>query len=666
MSHPLRSSIRPGAETAAGSTTPPAVKPAPADPQQPKPAAAKPAEARQAEPPPKAKPAGRPAPEPRAADRAAARPQAAPPRSAEQAKQEAKSDKQAAPTVLGRLRRELTGAFAVAAIVSLFVNLGLLFVPIYDMIIFDRVLKSQNMDTITLLTIGVSVGMAIYAALEFCRSAIFIVMADRLARRLNLPALQAAMRKSLEGSASVAAQAMRDINELRLFVSSAAAVVPLDLMWTPAFLVVLFLLHPAYGLYGLICAGILLLLSLLTDLSTREDMVRANNATAKSLNDLSAALQETELLDGLGMLPAVARRWSHRQQNTLDSLKLATRRNRALSTSAKAARLGMQGGVIALGAVLVMRYEASPASMMGSTMLLGKLLLPFERLVWGWRRWTFAIATWRRVLGLFAGAREEWGTAIPRHVDGRLVLEQVGFAPAGAAKPILDGVSFEIRPGEAVGIVGPSGSGKSTLARLIVGMFVPTTGAIKLDGVATCEWDRAALAERAGYMPQSIALLDGTILDNIARMQDADPALVVDAAKRAGVHDVVGRMPEGYSTWIGGAGNALSGGQQQRVALARALFGSPKILVLDEPNSNLDHLGEQSLVDTIEAAKRAGTAVVLITHRPNILASVNRIVVMKQGRVEAILGTDEYLASKHKPADASDADPGLRGQLASA
>jgi ATP-binding cassette subfamily C protein len=568
--------------------------------------------------------------------------------------------------LLARLRKELTGAFIAAGVVTMFLNVGLLFVPIYDMILMDRVLRSKNLDTVTMLTIGVTIAMVIYGALEFCRSSIFTVMADRLARRLNVETLQAAMAKSLEGSSSAAAQAMRDLNELRLFISGAAAVVPLDLIWTPALVLVLFLLHPAYGLYGLLCAEFLFLLSLLTDLSTREDLVRANGVTAKSLNDLSAALRNTELLDGMGMLPDVARRWNHRQQRTLDDMKRAERRKRALTTAARATRLAMQGGVMALGTVLVLRYEASPGSVMGSNLLVAKLLMPFEQLVSGWRQWTAVLAAWSRVRDLLQSAHGKNGDAAPEQIEGRLVFDRVTFAPQGAAAPVLEDISFTIEPGEAVGVVGPSGSGKSTLARLVVRIFTPSAGEIRIDGIPTPAWDRAALGRHVGYLPQSISLLDGTILDNIARMQESDPKTVVQAATEAGIHDLVGRLPEGYSTWIGGAGYALSGGQQQRVALARALFGHPKLLVLDEPNSNLDHLGEQSLVQTIVAAKRHGAAVLLITHRPNVLAAVDKIVVIQQGRVERIVQAEEYFASTETRLAPPPAHPNPAGRLVSA
>jgi len=568
--------------------------------------------------------------------------------------------------LLRRLRKQLGRAFLAAGIVTIFVNIGLLFVPVYDMILMDRVLRSKNLDTVTMLTIGVAVAMIIYAALEFCRASIFTVMADRVARHLNLATLQAAMAKSLEGSSFAAGQAMRDLNELRLFISGPAAIVPLDVIWTPALLAVLFMLHPAYGFYGMLCAGFLFLLSLLTDLSTREDLVKANGATAKSLNDLSASLRNTELLDGLGMLPNVAQRWNDRQQRTLDEAHRANRRKRAFTTVARASRLAMQAGIMTLGTILVMHYEASPGSTMGANVIIAKLLLPFEQLVSGWRQWTSVIAAWGRIRDLLHGAREETHDVSPEQIEGRLAFDRVTFMPPGAKAPVLDNVCFTIEPGEAVGLVGPSGSGKSTLARLVTRIFAPTAGEIRIDGMPTQSWDRAALGQHVGYLPQSISLLDGTILENIARMEDREPVHVIEAATTAGIHDLIGRLPEGYSTWIGGAGYALSGGQQQRVALARALFGHPKILVLDEPNSNLDHIGEQSLVKTIEAVKRRGTTVLLITHRPSILAAVDKIVVMKYGRIERIVRAEEYFASEGAQLPPPPAGTAAAGRLVSA
>jgi ATP-binding cassette subfamily C protein len=550
-------------------------------------------------------------------------------------KQQEVSRAVAAPRPLLRIvRREIAACFVVAAFVTLFINLGMLFVPVYDMILYDRVLTSRNMDTVTMLSVGCVVGMTIYGLLEFLRSCLFVAMGDRLARRLNIPTLKAAISASLGGADSSAAQAMRDLNELRLFVSGSASSIPLDLLWTPALFGVLFLLHPAYGVYALACASLLFVLSLFNDLTTRRSLAEGNAASTQSLNDLAASLRHVELLDGMGMLPALARRWQRVETATRETLDAATRRLKAFATVAKICRLLMQAGVIALGVVLVLRQEASPGSMMGANLLIAKLLLPFDQLVSGWRQWTFAWAAWRRVTDLLGRARRRREGAAGGHPSGRLVVENLYFAPEGRSKPVLKNLSFALEPGEAICIVGPSGAGKSTLARLIVGVFEPTVGSIRLDGRSTFAWERDDFGRNVGYLPQSISLLDGTIFDNIARMTSAASDDVVYAAAEAGIHDMIGRLPQGYSTPIGSAGFALSGGQRQRIALARALFGAPKLLVLDEPNSNLDHEGEQALIHAIGEAKRAGATVVVVTHRPAILNVVDKILVLEDGELK--------------------------------
>ena len=534
--------------------------------------------------------------------------------------------------VLDRLRAELAAALATAGAVTVFVNLGLLIVPLYDMILYDRVMPSRSLDTVAMLTVIAVLGMAVYGALEYCRGLIFLVVADRIARRLNVPALRAAITRSLGGD-SAAGQALRDLNELRLFASSPSAVTPLDLLWTPVLIAVLFLLHPHYGVYALFCVAILVVLSLLADLATRHDLVRGDDSEAAGLSQLAATLRHGELIDGLGLLPDLARRWLRRQRIQGEQTADAVRRIKRLLALARAARLAMQAGVMALGVILVLRHEASPGSVLGAGLLIARLLSPFEGLLGAWRQWMSAAAAWRRVRELLGGVQAESAHDLPERIEGRLVLENVSFVPAPGAAPILRDVSLTVAPGEAVALTGPSGAGKSTLARLAVGLFPPTAGIIRLGGVAVTDWPREEFGRHVGYLPQAIGLLDGTVLDNIARMQADDPAFAVEAATRAGVHDLIGRLPDGYATWIGDSGLVLSGGQRQRVALARALYGDPKLLVLDEPNSNLDHDGEQALILAIESAKRRGAAVLLITHRTAVLAAMDRVLELREGRI---------------------------------
>ena len=535
-----------------------------------------------------------------------------------------------------QLRYELGFAYAYAGLLTLFINLAMLFVPLYSMIIFNRVLQSKSYDTLTMLTIVCVIGMAIYACLEFYRSMIFVVIADKLTRGLNISTLRASLARSLSGEPSAGAQAIRDLDALRMFASSSSPIVSLDLIWTPIVLVILYLLHPWYGHYALICAAVLFVLSVANDLSTRESLIAASTASASSLSDLSSALRQRELIDGLGMLPEIARHWMAKQNSLQAQAGVVSRRSSRFAVAAKTARIAMQAGGLAVGVILVIHSQASPGSLIGASILLGKLLQPFEQLLTAWRQWTAALASWRRITDLLATATPRSRQAAPDKVEGRLVLDHVSFAPLSANSPILEDVSLTIEPGEVIAVVGSSGAGKSTLARLIMGILSPTSGQVTFDGVATSEWDRAELARHVSYLAQSVGLLDGTILDNIARMDLVDPIAAIDATNRAGVHDLVGRLRDGYDTQVGDSGQALSGGTRQRIALARALYGQPKLIVLDEPNAHLDHDGEQALVHVIKQIKASGAAVLLITHRPSILACVDRVVTLEHGGIARI------------------------------
>jgi ATP-binding cassette, subfamily C, bacterial len=536
---------------------------------------------------------------------------------------------------LRTILRRIGGAFAFAAVVTIFLNLASLVVPLYDMQLYDRVLLSRNMDTLTALSVLCVLGMGIYALLEYFRSCLFLVVGDMLARRLNIATLQAALTSSLDGEPSAAAQALRDLNDLRNFAIGSAATIPLDLMWTPAVLAVLTLLHPLYGLYGFGCAALLFAIGLANDRMTREDFTTATAAANRSLASLGTGLRNTELIDGLGMLPGLARRWTAGQNANLDVLDRAGRRVTMFASLSRTCRLLMQGGIIALGVVLVIRHEASPGSMMGANLLVARLLQPFEQLIAGWRQWVVHWAAFKRVAALLDRQRAIRSTVAWGCASGRLVVDGVVYAPAGAGRDILKGVSFTVEAGEAVAVTGPSAAGKSTLIRLLLGLAAPGSGSITLDGRPTHAWEREDFGRHVGYVPQNVSLLDGTVFDNIARMGEGSAEAVVEAARKAGIHEMIGRLPRGYDTWVGADSFALSGGQRQRIALARALFGRPKLLVLDEPNSNLDHQGDGALAEAIAAAKRDGAAVVIVTHRPAILAVADKLLVLRDGRVDS-------------------------------
>jgi ATP-binding cassette subfamily C protein len=552
--------------------------------------------------------------------------------------------------LLRRLMRHLGGGFVFAAVLSAFSNALMLTVPLYTMQVYDRVMASRSTDTLLMLSAVACGALVLYAVLDYVRARAFQIMATVSARRLNVPTLEAAILDALSGGGRNAGQAMRDLNELRNFMTGSAVAVPMDLIWTPIFLAILFLLHPVYGWVAAGAAVLLLAMNLVTDAATRRPLQDANRASARAFSEIGAAVRHAEAVEAMGMLPALARRWEAANAEQAEMMDAGTARARALAAASRALRLVLQIAMIATGAVLVIRAEASPGSMMAAGMLMGRMLHPFEVLVDGWRQWVFALSALGRVRAvLAAGGARRGAMALPAP-SGRLVVDRLGYVPPGHDRPVLRGVSFHLEPGEVLGVIGPSGAGKSTLARLIVGVWEPTAGGIFLDGHSTYLWERESFGRAVGYVPQAVSLLDGTVRENIARMAEADPADVVRAARMAGVHETIGRLPFGYDTPVGEGSYALSGGQRQRIALARALFGAPRLLVLDEPNSSLDQPGEQALLHAIGEAKAAGTTVVLIAHRASIVSVVDKLLVLKDGQVEQFGARADVLRHVMPPA----------------
>ena len=537
--------------------------------------------------------------------------------------------------LLRATRRSFHRALLFASVLTAASHILGLVVPLYSMALYNVVLNTRNTNSLAWLSAGVILAMAAFGALEYLRAIFYEAMATRALRRLSLPALLAALRAPEAARGAPSAQAIRDLGEIRTFLSGSAISAPLDLAWSPLLLCVLFLLHWAYGVFAALCALLLFCLGALGDALTRRSYAEANDATARAFAEVSAALRQAEAVEGLGMLPALARRWRRSQHSMLETLFRATRAGKAVAAASKACRLLMTGGMVCLGLVLCIKGEATGGSLVATNMILAKLLLPFEQLTASWRGWLGLAAAWARLGALITAPSCSRGTlALPCRY-GRLQVDRLVYIPPGADRPVLRGISFAIEPGEVLAIIGPSGAGKSTLARLVVGATEPTSGGVWLDGNSTWHWERGDFGRYVGYMPQKTVLLDGTVADNIARLREAEPPTAVMAAARAvGLHDVIMRLPHGYATPIAEAGFVLSGGERQRIAMARALFGGPKLLVLDEPNANLDEVGERVLLDAVAAAREAGAAVLMIAHRPSLVALADKLLVLKDGMVE--------------------------------
>ncbi|UXN67551.1 type I secretion system permease/ATPase [Phyllobacterium sp. A18/5-2] len=548
-------------------------------------------------------------------------------------------------TLIFRARRVFLAGLLYAVLLSACINLLQLTVPLYMLQVHDRVLNSQSQDTLVMLTVLAVGALIVFGVLEFIRSLSFQAMGSALVRRLNLPVLTAAVQASVDQGLPKATQSLRDLTELRAFLSSSAVSAPLDAAWSPIFLGALFLIHPVFGIMGVVSIVILVCCGVVTDLLTRSMMKDANQANVEAISKIGGTLRHAEAIEAMGMLPALARRWRSAQMNSLDLLDLAGTRSRAMASIARTLRFIIQIVTLGAGTLLAMQQEITPGAMIAVSIIVGRLLMPFDRIVETWRQWVLAIGNWQRIQSLLAqnlAVRQTMPTPRPH---GDLIVDKLIYAAPGVEMPIIKGISFSLSPGEVLGIVGPSAAGKSTLARLMIGIVKPTSGGVFLDGNNVYLWERGSFGEIAGYLPQSVALLDGTIKDNIARMGESDPHRVLEAARLADVHEMIGRLPLGYDTPVGDGRLTLSGGQRQRIGLARCLYNRPRLIVLDEPNANLDAVGERALMRAIEQARDDGAIVVMIAHRPTIMQVADKLLVLEEGRITQFGPRTDVVAS---------------------
>jgi len=522
-----------------------------------------------------------------------------------------------------------------AAFFGLFVNAFQLVVPLYMLQVYDRVINSQSIDTLVMLTLLALACLLFLACIDIVRARVFIVIGEMLAHRLSVPTLQAAMIRALKESSTQSSQSMRDLHELRQFVTGGPIALPLDALFSPLFLAVLFVLHPAYGAVSTAAAVLLIGLSVAMEIVVRRPARDANDEALRAHASVGAAIRHAEIIESMGMLGRVARRWHADQSRALHKVGARNAGMRAVVATSRAVRMGVQILMLATGAVLVIRHEVSPGTIVAATIIMSRVLMPFEQLVDGWRHWSQMIEAWRRLKHLLAEG-ESARQATPMAVsEGRLVVDRLGYVPAGTDKAVIKGISFALDPGEVLGILGPSGAGKSTLARLLVGVCPPTSGGVFVDGHNAYTWERESFGSAIGYMPQFGALLDGTVGENIARLHEGASEEAIAAARRVGAHEMIGRLPFGYETRVGEGGFALSGGQRQRVALARAFFGNPRLIVLDEPNSHLDAEGEKAMLAAVREAKANGATIVIIAHKPSLVESADKILVLRDGAIDS-------------------------------
>ncbi|WP_158043684.1 type I secretion system permease/ATPase [Skermanella pratensis] len=515
---------------------------------------------------------------------------------------------------------------------SLLINILMLTSSLYMMQVFDRVLASGSLATLGFLTVAAGGALALMCGLDHVRSRVLAGLGEWLERRLGAAALERSIDGALAGR-NERADALRDLEALRGFFSGGVTFL-FDAPWVPVYIAVIYLLHPVLGHLAVASAAALLILALANDGLTAGPLAAAGAAGRRAMRTAEAALRNAEAVEAMDLMPGIVRRWDRDHGEALAGQSAAARTGALLLNVTKFLRQMVQVGILALGAWLVVRHELTGGAMIAGSIILSRALQPVEQAIGGWKQVSNARAARRRLGEFFARPRRRpCGLPLPAP-RGHLSVDDLVFRPPGGDRPVLSGVSFDARPGEAVAVIGASAAGKSTLARLLVGLHPATAGSVRLDGAEIFAWRRDDIGRHVGYLPQDVELFAGTVADNIARLRTPDPEAVVAAARLADCHDMILRLPKGYDTEIGDGGAMLSGGQRQRIGLARALYGDPKLVVLDEPNASLDVEGDEALTRAIATLKGNGATVIVIGHRPSTLAQTERILVLADGRLQ--------------------------------
>jgi ATP-binding cassette, subfamily C, bacterial exporter for protease/lipase len=549
-------------------------------------------------------------------------------------------------STLGAFRRE----FVVVGLCSFAANLLMLTPTIYMLQMYDRVLVSQSELTLLAISLIALMLFGVMALSEWVRSRVLVAAGLRFDHQLSTRVFNASFESYLSQSGANPSRAFGDLIQIRQFLTGSGIFAFFDAPWAPIYIAVAFFLHPWLGLLALFFALVQVALAWFG----HRRAVAPSEAAAKASSEVNAylwgKLRNAEVLESMGMIGNLQARWQERQQHWLDRSSAAQAITHRVTAWSKFIRYSQQSLSLAAGAVLVIEGQLSVGAMIAANLLMGRALAPIDQLVGTWRAFITTRAAFARLEALLAKYPERM-PAISRMAPlGELTLKDVVATAPGRSEPILKNINLSVSPGTVTVVLGPSGSGKSTLARVMVGIWPDLSGEVLLDGLPIEGWNRLELGPHLGYLPQDIELFEGSIAENIARFREVEAHKVIEAARSAGLHEMILRFPKGYDTPMGEAGGMLSGGQRQRIALARAIYDNPALIVLDEPNANLDEAGEEALVRTVKQLKEKGKTVFLITHRPGVLAVADRLVILREGQVQVDGTRDQALASVHRKA----------------
>lgn len=549
---------------------------------------------------------------------------------------------------IGKALADFRGAFRSVGIFSAIINLLMVVPSLYMLQVYDRVLSSRNETTLFMLTAMVLGTYLLMNALEFVRSFVLIRVGAQLDMKLNKRVYTASFEQNLKKAGGNAGQALQDLTTIRQFLTGQSLFAFFDAPWFPIYLIVIFMFDWVLGVFAVAGTGVLVALAYANEVVSRKPLSEANGMAVTAGTLATNNLRNAEVIQAMGMLPNLMTRWFKLHGRFLQLQAEASEKAGIVTATSKFVRISLQSLILGLGALLALENRISPGMMIVGSILMGRAMAPVDQLINMWKGWSSTRSAYQRLSELLANnpARPE-GMALPKP-QGNLSIEAVTAMPPGSNVPSLRNLSLTLSAGDVLGVIGPSGSGKSTLARLMVGVWPAVAGKVRLDGADVYQWNKAELGPHMGYLPQDIELFGGTVAENIARFGEVNSEKVIQAAQRAGVHDMILHLPQGYDTPLGDSGAGLSGGQKQRIGLARAMYDDPSVIVLDEPNSNLDDVGEQALLTAIADLRQRGKTLVIITHRTNAISITNKLLFLRDGTPQMFGPTKQVLAELAK------------------
>ncbi len=555
-----------------------------------------------------------------------------------------KADNTGMRSAVGRALISARKAFLGVGIFSVFVNMLMLTGPIYMLQVYDRVLASRSISTLVAISILMAALYAFMGFLDFCRSRVLIRLANQFEESLGERTYRIWLKQGLMGRAAARHAPLNDLSTLRQFLSGNAPGTFFDIPWVPLFIIVIFFLHWTLGVLAIFGGIVIFFAAMMNEWGTRKPLVESMKLRRMEQAFAQQTHRNADTIEAMGMGDNMRRRWQSISRQSAKESQIASDRSGSSTAFSKAFRMFIQSAILGLGGALAVKQIITPGAMIAGSIIMGRALAPIQMAIGQWRGFNAARDAYSRLNAFYEIVPEDGDNLQLPAPTGHLRVENLTAGPPGAQSAILAGLHFDLKPGQGLGVIGPSAAGKSTLARLLVGIWLPQKGAVRLDGATFDQWSHDEIGKYIGYLPQEVELFDGTVGENISRFNGgATPEAIVAAARWAGVHELILRLPEGYDTKIGEGGAVLSGGQTQRVALARALYGDPVLIVLDEPNASLDAEGDAALSRAIAEARKRNKTVVVMAHRPSAIAAVDQLLMLKDGRQTAFGPKEEVL-----------------------